>query len=163
MYALWYILYNMILSPAGWLDSRMEHYLAVASGWLLSTAGYAVSSQANIIQIHDLAGIEVSRGCDGLAAIGLFISFLVAYPGDMWKRLIMILMGSSFLLIANILRLCALSLSQLYWPGQFDFFHLYLTEAIYDGLVLVLWIFWVHWGRIKRRSEDILNPSSAPG
>ncbi len=162
-YAVWYILYNIILSPAGWFDSWTEHYLVLASAWLLSAVGYSVLPHANILWIHRLAGIEVSSGCDGLAAIGLFISFLVAYPGDKRKRLLMILSGSVILVIGNILRICVLTLSQLYWPGSFNFFHLYLTEAVYDGIVLALWIFWVNWGRVKGGSEEVVNSSGAIG
>ncbi len=153
----------MILSPAGWLDRWMERFIVLASGWTLSTLGYTVFNHANVLGIHNLAGIEVTSGCDGLAAIGLFISFLVAYPGDTGKRTIMIFAGSILIVIANILRICVLTTSQLYWPAWFNFLHLYLTEALFDGLVLAMWIFWVNWGRADSGSDDIVNPSSALG
>lgn len=162
-YVLWYILYNLIILPASSLDLWIEHSEVISSGWLLGTLGYKVFTQANVIGIHNFAGIEVTSGCDGLAAIGLFISFLVAFPGDMRRRLFMILSGCVLLVIANILRICMLALCQRYWPGTFAFFHLYLTEAVYDGFVVVLWIFWVNWGQAKRRSEETVNPSGALG
>lgn len=163
VYLLWYILYNMILSPAGGIDSWMEHYLVLSSSWLMSSLGYSVFTQGNVIGIHNLAGIEVTSGCDGFAAIGVFVSFIIAYPGDMRRRLFLILTGSILLLVANMLRICVLALGQFYWPGGFNFLHIYLTEAVFDGLVVALWVVWIKWGRGKVRSEDIVNPSGALG
>ncbi len=153
----------MTLSPAGWLDSWAEDSLVLASGRLLTTLGYTVFTRSNVIWMHNLSGIEVTSGCDGLTAIGLFISFLVAYPGDMMRRLLMLLSGSVLIATGNIMRICVLTLGQLYWPSGFNFLHLFLTEILFDGLVLALCVFWVNWGSGRGRSEETANPSGALG
>lgn len=125
--------------------------------------GYPVFVRANVVWIHDMKGIVVASGCDGLAAIGLFVSFVVAYPGDMRRRWFVIFSGCCLLVMANILRISSLTLSQLYWPGGFNFLHEYLTEAVFDGLVLALWIFWISWGGVKKNSEENVRSSNAFG
>lgn len=149
VYVAWFIVYNRILDPYFHVDAWLEHNLVSVSGGLLSILGYKVFVYSNVLGITHMAGIEVSKGCDGLSAIGLFFGFVVAYPGDNLKRWLFIPLGCFLIYISNIIRISLLTLTQLYWPSGFGFMHHYSLAFFFYVIIFALWMIWANWGQSK--------------
>jgi len=149
VYIIWYIIYNLIINPAGYVDAWLEHNLVVVSGDLLHLLGYSVFYYKNVLGINHLSGIEVSAGCNGLSAIGLFLGFVIAYPGDTLKRWLFIPFGCLLIYISNIIRISILALTQHYKPDLFDFMHHYSLPLFFYLVIFVMWMVWANWGQYK--------------
>jgi exosortase/archaeosortase family protein len=88
----------------------------------------------------------VADGCNGLTTIGLFIGFIVAYPGKMIRRLLFIPLGILAIYATNVLRVIAMVLAQKYWPAAFDPLHGFGLTAIFYVVVFALWVVWANYG-----------------
>src|SRR5690606_40833141 len=49
--------------------------------------GFDVYTVDRIIGIGEYSGIKIVDGCNGIAAMGLFLGFIIAYPGDRVQKL----------------------------------------------------------------------------
>ena len=82
IFLLWYVLYELWLLP----DGRLDHWVAlrVIDGAALVTRlfGFEVWMLNRVVTIAGNNGIEMVDGCTGISAIGLFLGFVWAYPGQ---------------------------------------------------------------------------------
>jgi exosortase family protein XrtF len=143
IFIVWYVLYEMWLLPDGRLDLWLSHNIVGVSKGLLQWIGYETWSVNRIIGIGENAGIELVDGCTGISAIGLFLGFILAYPGDWKKRVSYSLFGIGVIYIVNILRIVVLAITQEEWIEFFDFTHDYSTTAIFYLVIFGLWVIWV--------------------
>jgi exosortase/archaeosortase family protein len=90
--------------------------------------------------------VYVADGCNGLTTIGLFIGFVVAYPGKMIQRFLFIPLGILAIYATNVLRVIAMVLAQKYWPAAFDPLHTFGLTAIFYVVVFALWVLWANVG-----------------
>ena len=82
-------------------------------------------------------------GCTGISAIGLFLGFVWAYPGQNRSRLYFSLLAIAFIYLVNILRITTHMLMQEWVPQFFDFTHDYFTTTIFYLVIFLLWMLWV--------------------
>lgn len=143
IFIVWYVLYEMWLLPDGRLDLWLSHNIVGVSKGLIQWIGYETWSVNRIIGIGENAGIELVDGCTGISAIGLFLGFILAYPGDWKKRVSYSLFGIGVIYIVNILRIVVLAITQEEWIEFFDFTHDYSTTAIFYLVIFGLWVIWV--------------------
>lgn len=101
--------------------------------------------------------VSLFEGCNGLAVMILFVSFVFAFKGQ-WKDLLWFIpIGLLIIHLFNLARLSALIWLSSYNSQWFHFTHKYLfTLIIYAG-VFLLWVWWV--SRIIR-SKKTTNPST---
>tara|TARA_Y200000002_G_C22681587_1_gene664317 strand:- start:224 stop:466 length:243 start_codon:yes stop_codon:yes gene_type:complete len=74
--------------------------------------GFEVWMQDRVVTIAGNNGIEVVDVCTGISAIGLFLGFIWAYPGQNRSRLYFSLLGIAIVYLGNILRIATLMLMQ---------------------------------------------------
>ena len=96
-----------------------------------------------VVTIAGNNGIEMVDGCTGISAIGLFLGFVWAYPGQNRSRLYFSLLGITIIYLVNILRIATLMLMQEWAPQFFDFTHDYSTTTIFYLVIFLLWMLWV--------------------
>lgn len=142
----WYMLYDLWLEPLGTFDHMLSHNLVSVSGDVLSACGFKVFVQDRVIGLAGMSGIIIITPCDGMEAMGLFLGFIHAFPGNTRKRWLFSLVGLLVIYMTNIARIVALVLTQKYWPDLFDFTHHYSTTAIFYVIVFLLWVIWAQWG-----------------
>lgn len=146
IYILWYIIYDLWLLPDGRLDKWLVLNVIDVSSSLLSGMGYDVYWTGRLIGLENTAGILLVNGCSGISAIGLFIGFVIAYPGRWIPRISFILVGIGVIYLVNILRIIVLVITQQFYPAIFDITHDYSTTAIFYLVIFVLWMIWVNLG-----------------
>lgn len=96
--------------------------------------------------------LDIKRGCDGLQASVFFAIAVLASPcrAAMLGRLPVILLGTLFLLLFNLVRIVSLYYTGIYFPGMFDVMHVDVWQAVFIFAPLFLWAMWVR--SVERRS-----------
>ena len=145
----WYLIYELWLLPDGGLDRWLSLNIIGNSAGILELFGYDVFTVNRIIGIGEYPGIEIVDGCNGIAAMGLFLGFIYAYPGDWKNRLSFSILGICVIYLINILRVITLVVTQVYWPEVFDFTHDYSTTTIFYLVIFLLWMLWVNFNDLN--------------
>ena len=88
-------------------------------------------------------GVSIEAGCNGVEAVLLLSAAVLAYPSS-WKLKVAGI-GLGFLAIqgVNLLRIITLYYMAGWEPKVFEFFHLYLWQALIMLDVLVVWLIWI--------------------
>lgn len=141
----WYLLYELWLLPDGRLDEWLSFNIIGNSAGILEAFGYETFTVNRIIGIMDYPGIEIVNGCNGISAMGLFLGFIVAYPGDWKNRLSFSIIGILVIYLVNIARIITLVITQAVWPQFFEFTHDYSTTTIFYIVIFILWMIWVNF------------------
>lgn len=149
----WYVIYDLWLLPDGQLDEWVTTNTAAGAAGLLDLFGYDVYITGRLFGIGESPGIYLVDGCSGIEVMGLFVGFIIAYPGGWLPRTAFIVIGTGVIYLINILRNVVLALSQVFWPAFFDITHDYTTTAIFYLVVFGLWVIWVIFGETVKFGE----------
>ncbi|MFY0683197.1 MAG: archaeosortase/exosortase family protein [Balneola sp.] len=144
-FIIWYIIYELWLLPDGSLDEFISLNVIGISKGLLESMSFEIFSYSRVIGIFGNPGVEIVDGCNGIAAMGLFFGFMIAYPGEIKKKLSFSILGIGLIYISNIIRIIALVYTQDAKPEIFNFFHDYTTTAIFYFIIFGLWMIWVNY------------------
>ena len=142
IYVGWNFLYDNILLPDGKLDTFLSLSGVRLAAGALSTLGWEVESVGRIIAILGTSGVAIQNGCNGVDLLGLYAGFIIAYPGPMRKRLLLLVGGLLLLYFANIFRIAAFALSSVYFPEHWSEIHNYSSYIFFYPIVLSLWYLW---------------------
>jgi exosortase/archaeosortase family protein len=161
-YGLWYVLYDLWLLPDGTLDRWLSLNVAWASGGLLEVAGFAPVVEGRSLALPGVIGIRIANGCNGLSTLGLFIGFVLAYPGSAWRRLWFVPLGVLAIYATNVARVVAMLLAQKYWPAAFDPLHGFGLTTIFYVVVFALWVAWANYGGDPASATSTRPSSTVP-
>lgn len=145
-YALWYLLYDLWLLPDGRLDLWVSLSVVEVGQSFLTLFGVEVVADSRTLAIPGEAGIRIVDGCNGLSTIGLFIGFVLAFPGRAFRRAVFIPLGIAVIYMSNVARVVGLLLLQQYWSPGFDFIHGLGAPAFFYLIVFGLWVLWANYG-----------------
>ncbi len=154
IFVVWYIVYEKWLLPDGRLDAWLSLNIIGNSAGIIKWMGYDVYTVNRIIGIGEYSGIEVVNGCNGISAIGLFLGFILAFPGPWKNRLSFSVMGIGIIYIINMLRIVTLTITKVEWPAFFDFTHDYSTTTIFYISIFFLWMIWVNYNSLPQNSNN---------
>lgn len=143
VFFVWYLVYELWLLPNGELDNWLALNIVGISEGLIKSIGYEVWSVNRIIGIGENGGIELVDGCTGISAAGLFLGFIIAYPGNWKNKFSFSLLGIGVIYFVNILRVVTLVVIQEEWITFFDITHDYSTTLIFYLVIFLLWMVWV--------------------
>lgn len=146
IYVVWYLVYELWVLPNGFIDEPLSRNIASVSAGILSFFGEDIFLYGRVVGITGAAGVEIVDGCNGIAAIGLFLGFIYAYPGAWLPRIYFSIFGIVVIYLVNVARIVTLCLIQIYYPSAFDFTHDYSTTAIFYIIIFILWMIWVNYG-----------------
>ncbi|MFU8812069.1 MAG: exosortase X [Balneolaceae bacterium] len=155
----WFVLYELWILPNGYIDGPLSHNIAAVSAGLLQAMGESVFYYGRVVGLHGANGIEIVNGCNGITAIGLFLGFILAYPGDRRSRLFFSILGIALIYIVNVLRIVALAYIQLYQPSYYSFSHDYSTTTIFYVIIFLLWMVWANYGDTTLQKQTALQPA----
>lgn len=154
IYLLWYFIYELWLLPDGTLDQWVTTNIVSVSAGMLEILGYDFYATGRLIGIGESAGIYLVNGCSGLSAIGLFVGFVIAYPGAWIPRMAFIVIGIGVIYLVNIVRIIILTITQVQAPELFAITHDYSTTAIFYVVIFALWMVWVNFGDGTRTADS---------
>jgi len=134
------------------LIQPFSHVLAAASALVINLfGGDALANGVVLNLVKAGGGVEIANGCNAIEASILLAAAILAFPARIGHRLIGAALGILMLQIVNLLRIISLLYLNRYAPSWFDFFHLYLWDALImlDGLLIFL--VWHRWQDRPRR------------
>lgn len=117
-----------------------------------------VTSQGKMLQ-STLNGFAVSieRGCNGMEAVIILFAAVFAFPASLLQKLAGFAAGFVAIQALNIVRIISLFYLGQWSQVWFDWFHLYLWQALIIIDALVVWLLWLRW--ISRTTP---RPSGTP-
>jgi len=107
-------------------------HLASMSGQVLGLLGQNVAVAGTTIYSSGFA-VDVRNGCNGVEAIIILVSAILAFPSSLQSRLLGILVGSVVLEMLNVVRIVSLYLLGFYNRELFDLFH----SAVWQVLIIL--------------------------
>jgi exosortase family protein XrtF len=87
--------------------------------------------------------VNIAEGCNGIAVISTFLSFVVAFRSNLRNYLKFVPLAITIILFFNILRLYLLIEIKIYYNNLFDVFHTYVFPAIIYFITFILMVLWV--------------------
>ena len=134
-----YLLYYHFMDRFAFL----ENITASILGFLLRIFGMDVVVSGNIITIVGHSPLEIIDECTAIFGSIIYISCVLAYPADIQKKVIGIVLGIPCLYAINMVRLVILAFVVVLKPEIFEFVHTYLWQTIFIVFVILIWLIWV--------------------
>ena len=128
--------------------------IAHVSVWIMQMFDHGVVARGNdILDANTGGGIEIVAGCNGVEAVLILVSAILAFPAPWKNKLIGIALGFLAIQTLNLVRIISLYYLQRWSMAWFDWFHLYLWQALIILDALVFWLIWLRWlPRTPRRA-----------
>lgn len=152
-----------ILQPAEkYVILPFTSMIADISVWIVQAFDDNVIASANVIRDKTSGfGVRIERGCNGLEAVIILFAAIFAFPAPLKNKLIGFVAGFFAIQLLNLVRIISL-----FYLGQwnytaFEWFHLYLWQALIILDAMVVWLIWLRTlpGAPNRNRE----PEPEPG
>jgi len=124
---------------------KLTQYLLVASKFVLDSFGFETILTGKVIRIENTGGVYLDRGCLGRNLMGLYVGFILAYPGKIKHKLWVVPTGLLVILILNIIRICGLAYVVLRWPEYVDINHHVIFKYTVYFFIFLMWYFWIKY------------------
>ena len=145
-----------ILQPVG------EHvilpfttFIADISVWILQIFDDSVESYRNIIRNSTTGfGVRIERGCNGVEAVIILFAAIFSFPAPFKNKIIGFIIGFFAIQVLNLVRIISLFYLGQWNQVAFEWFHLYLWQALIILDALVVWLIWLRTlpqAKMKRR------------
>ncbi|MEO8803218.1 MAG: exosortase H [Rudaea sp.] len=127
--------------------------IAHVSVWLMRLFDHGVLARNNdILNAATGGGIEIVAGCNGVEAVLILVSAILAFPAPLKNKLVGIALGFVAIQTLNLVRIISLFYLHEWNQVWFEWFHLYLWQALIILDALVFWLIWLRWLPPVRRS-----------
>ncbi|MDP7216703.1 MAG: archaeosortase/exosortase family protein [Candidatus Marinimicrobia bacterium] len=136
------MIYDLVVLPDGRLDTWLSITGVKLAAAGLSFLGWEIETTERFIACVGSRGVKIQNGCNGMDLLGLYAGFIIAYPGELKKRIAFLAGGIGLIFIANVFRIAFFALSNLYYPQYWDSVHLYSSYVFFYPIVLTLWYLW---------------------
>lgn len=136
--------------------------IADISVWIVQVFDDNVVATGNVIRDKVSGfGVRIERGCNGVEAVIILFAAIFAFPAPFKNKLIGFVAGFFAIQLLNLVRIISL-----YYLGQwnytaFEWFHLYLWQALIILDALVVWLIWLRTLPNSRRDRHDLEPDPA--
>jgi exosortase H (IPTLxxWG-CTERM-specific) len=134
-----------ILQPAEkYVIIPFTSLVADISVWIVQAFDDNVIAMGNVIRDKASGfGVRIERGCNGLEAVIILFAAIFAFPAPFKHKIIGFIAGFFAIQLLNLVRIISL-----YYLGQwnytaFEWFHLYLWQALIILDALVVWLIWL--------------------
>jgi exosortase H (IPTLxxWG-CTERM-specific) len=138
--------------------------VADISVWIVKAFDENVIATGNVIRDKVSGfGVRIERGCNGLEAVIILFAAIFAFPAPFKNKLIGFTAGFFAIQLLNLVRIISL-----FYLGQwnytaFEWFHLYLWQALIILDALVVWLIWLRTLPGSRARNVTPEPEPEPG
>ena len=94
--------------------------------------------------------VRIAEGCNGIAIITTFLSFVISFKSNIKNYLKFLPAAVLTIFIFNILRIYILIEIKINYSSYFDIFHTYIFPAIIYFITFLLMVLWVKFISIKQ-------------
>lgn len=134
--------------------------LADISGWLITL--FDESVVASGIEIRSLSNgfaVAIAPGCDGIEAVIILVAAVLAFPAPWKHKLAGLAIGFLAIQGLNLVRIISLFYMGQWSRVAFDWFHLYLWQALIVLDALAVWLVWLRY--LPRPQRPPHEPATA--
>lgn len=117
-------------------------FVAQESGVVLKLFGESVTVRGQVLASPRFS-VAIYNGCNGLEAMLIFISGVVAFPASWRHKLLGIALGFVAIQIVNVIRVVSLFYIGVFKPAWFSVSHVFVWQTIIILFGVVLWLLWV--------------------
>jgi exosortase H (IPTLxxWG-CTERM-specific) len=117
--------------------------IARVSGAALNLCGQHVAMRGTVIQGQRFA-VNIRNGCNGVEAMLIFLSAVLAFPAPWRWRLGGLVLGSIAIQLINLVRVVSLYLTGVYFPRIFDASHTVIWQSVVILFGVLLWVLWAN-------------------
>ncbi|HBY42140.1 MULTISPECIES: exosortase H [unclassified Brevundimonas] len=126
--------------------------LVSVTAWLLAPFDSRVQAIGDILRFSDGVGaVQVLAGCNAVEVCALLAAAILAYPTSLKRSLIGAALAIGALQLVNLLRIISLLYLARGSQPMFDFFHLYVWDAMIGLEALVIFF---AWARLQRPAAE---------
>jgi len=148
------VFYVVVHSPEneGRVFEPFLRFVATVTGYLLRVLGFEAVVEGRLVRTPEFS-FQIVRGCDGLEAIAVFVSAVLASPVSMWSKLAGILLGVLALSVVNFLRIASLFCVAIHFPRAFQFIHEDVWQPAFLLIAVSGWAAWGIWAMRLTRNR----------
>ena len=144
------ILYKLYLSSYIGIEiDFFTQFVAKQSIWIIDFLNFPASgfpsekeASVNIYMQNKVIG-RVIEGCNAIAVMNLFVSFIIAFKGNLKTTLWFTIGGIISIHLLNILRIALIIIALYLYPTYQYLLHDIFFPLIIYGFVFTLWIIWI--------------------
>ena len=131
-----------------WLDRTVffQSYLALNADTCAAVlTWFGESARAAGTQVvSPRYSLEIMHGCDAIQAAAFFVLAMLAFPSAIarLRRVPYMLVGTTTLLLLNLVRVITLYYTGLYYPKAFEVMHVDVWQTLFIFASLMLWLAW---------------------
>lgn len=157
---IWILFYNFI-RKISFIDYIYEEGIyfqtkiqLIFSKLLLNIFGYDIEIYGKTIKIIGSYGVHLDRGCLGRNTLGLFIGFILVFPGNFLNKLWFMILGVIIFIFLNVSRIVALTIIENICPQNLDFNHHFTFKIIVYIVIFFLWTWWIRkYSLLKKKNS----------
>lgn len=134
-----------ILQPAEkYVILPFTSFIADVSAWIIQLFDDNVMSISNVIRDKTTGfGVRIERGCNGVEALIILFAAIFAFPAPIKHKLVGFTIGFFAIQALNMVRIVSLFYLGQWNQVAFEWFHLYLWQALIILDALVVWLVWL--------------------
>lgn len=145
-----------------WVTVPFTGVLADVSSFLIKLFDDDVISHGVIIQSTSNGfAVAIAPGCDGIEAVIILVAAIVAFPSPWKHKIVGIVIGFFAIQSLNLVRIISLFYMGQWSQVWFDWFHLYLWQALIVLDALAVWLIWLRY--LPRRGRPGGAAAPQPG
>jgi len=139
--------------------------IADVSVWIIQLFDDNVMAIANVIRDKTTGfGVRIERGCNGVEALIILFAAIFAFPAPIKSKLIGFAIGFVAIQALNLVRIVSLFYLGQWNQVAFEWFHLYLWQALIILDALVVWLIWLRTlPQAKARRQREAEAQAASG
>ncbi|MDX1554737.1 MAG: exosortase H [Xanthomonadales bacterium] len=134
-----------ILQPAEqYVILPFTSFIADISVWIVKFFDEDVIAYGNVIRDTTSGfGVRIERGCNGVEALIILFAAIFSFPAPIKNKLIGFAIGFFAIQGLNLVRIVSLFYLGQWNEVAFEWFHLYLWQALIILDALVVWLIWL--------------------
>jgi len=118
--------------------------IADVSAWIVQFFDDNVMAVSNVIRDRTTGfGVRIERGCNGVEALIILFAAIFAFPAPLKNKVIGFVIGFIAIQGLNLVRIVSLFYMGQWNQVAFEWFHLYLWQALIIMDALVVWLIWL--------------------
>ena len=139
LYLVWYLFYELVVKPYTSIDEKLVGLIVKHAAFILKLFGFtiytSVEDNMQLIGIDGAHPVWIGRPCNALTLFMFFALFVIAFPGNVKRKLWFIPMGIILIHFTNVLRIMGLALINYYAPEYLAFNHTYTFTVLVYGII----------------------------
>lgn len=137
--------------------------LATISAKLIALfGGDAISQGKVIISIGTGLAVSIERVCNGIEAVIILVSAMIAFPARWSHKLVGIALGTLAIQSLNLVRIISLYYLHQWNSVWFEWFHSYIWQALIVLDALVMFLLWLRYLPRPPAASDRSPPPDQP-